>query len=77
MLSAHPFSGSTGRNPINSDGEYTMAEKSDDGLVEITIRKDDLVGNGEDNGFGRYAKGDKARVTAEQAKALRALDYAD
>ena len=48
-----------------------------DDLIEITIRKDDLVANGLDHGFGRYAKGDKARVTAEQAKALRDLDYAD
>ena len=51
--------------------------KEDDGLVEITIRKDDLVSNGEDHGYGRYAKGDKARVTPEQAKALRKIDYAD
>lgn len=55
-----------------------MAEKpKDDGLVEITIRKDDLVSNGQDHGFGRYKKGDKARVSPEHAKALRDLDYAD
>ena len=51
--------------------------KDTDGLVEITIRKSDLVANDKDHGFGRYAKGDKARVTAEQAKVLRDLDYAD
>lgn len=54
-----------------------MPTEKDDGLVEIMIRKPDLVSNGADHGFGRYAKGDKARVTAEQAKALRDLDYAD
>ena len=54
-----------------------MAEKSDDGLVEITIRKADLVSNGEDNGYGRFAKGDKARVSPEAAKALQDLDYAE
>ena len=51
--------------------------KEDDGLVAITIRKDDLVANGEDHGFGRHAKGDKVRVTPEQAKALIDLDYAE
>jgi hypothetical protein len=54
-----------------------MADKPDDGLVEITIRKDGIVANGADDGFGRYAKGDTARVTAEAAKALRDLDLAD
>ena len=53
------------------------AEKKDDGLIEITIRKDDMVGNGEQDGFGRAAKGDKLRVSAEHAKALRDLDLAD
>ena len=52
-------------------------EKKSDGLVDITIRKDDLVGNGEDNGFGRFAKGDKARVSPEAAKVLIDLDYAE
>ena len=51
--------------------------KPDDGLVEITIRKDDLVGNGENDGFGRHKKGDVTRVSPEAAKALRDLDYAD
>ena len=54
-----------------------MADKPDDGLVEITIRKDDIVANGEDHGFGRHAKGDKVRVAPETAKVLRDLDLAD
>lgn len=52
-------------------------KNDDDGLIEVTIRKDDLVSNGADNGFGRYAKGDKARVTPEQAKELIDRDLAD
>lgn len=54
-----------------------MADKPDDGLVEITVRKPDLVSNGKDNGYGRCAKGDKVRCTPEQAAELIALDYAE
>ena len=54
-----------------------MADKPDDGLVEVTVRKPDLVSNGKDDGYGRHAKGDKLRCTPEQAAALIALDVAE
>ena len=54
-----------------------MADKPDDGLVEVTVRKPDLVSNGNENGYGRCAKGDRLRCTPEQAAALIELDVAE
>ena len=51
--------------------------KEEDGLVEVTIRKADLVSDGAEVCNSYYPKGAVVRVTPEQAEALRDRDYAD